>query len=240
MIESHVLSTVRKHTKGGHMLTLGDQIPSSGLGFSSLNELATACGFTSCTSMDYNGKADLLVDLNLPLHPFAPSRTYDLIYDGGVFEHVANIGQAFQSVAALCAPGGIVIHANPLNCYGDSYYALDPLAFHDIYGANGFTTLECYVYYRTGWRFTLHSAALRFLPNTLISRLRFRLAKTTTTKAILLHDDESTIKKIPPFPKGQWRTVPTTAHTLWVGRKSLTSTGHWVWPSQSVYPKANG
>lgn len=225
---------MRQHGTGGQLVLLGDQLPAHGLGFSSTTELAHALGFSKCVSIDYNGRADLNLDLNYPV-PETLHNCADMLYDGGVLEHVANIGAAWQSIVAMTKVGGIVIHCNPLCCYGDSYYGLDPSVFRDVYESNGFKTLYCSIYHRVGWRMRLHWMVLRCLPPALVERLRARLQRTTTTKQFLLADNPRDLKYVKPTGR-QWRNVPLTAHTIWVGRK-LEIRDTWSWCAQANYPK---
>jgi hypothetical protein len=86
-----------------------------------------------------------IVDLNLPLHDAAVRcyiqllGAFDIILDPGTLEHCFNIGQAFLNVAAMVAPGGTIIHTNPLSCKNHGFYDLSPTLYADFYGQNGFT-----------------------------------------------------------------------------------------------------
>jgi hypothetical protein len=63
---------------------------------------------------------------------------FDIILDPGTLEHCFNIGQAFLNVAAMIAPGGTIIHTNPLSCVNHGFVSISPTAYHDFYGQNGF------------------------------------------------------------------------------------------------------
>lgn len=224
----------RSAVRGGCIILLGDQIPAFGSGFASTKEWAQSLQM-SCMSIDYDGRADILHDLNTPLdQTFAESA--DIVYDGGVLEHVASIGQGWQNAAMLVKPGGIVIHCNPINCYGESYYGLDPMVFRDVYAANGFTILRNDIYYRTGWRIWLHSFILKFFPRSVIALIKRKL-NTPAVKNYVLKDNQKDIVFKPFAESKQWRFSPPLAHTFFIARKDRT-VQTWTWPAQSCYPKA--
>jgi hypothetical protein len=84
--------------------------------------------------------AERIVDLNHP-QPIAPGEwreLYDVILDPGTLEHCFNIGQAFLNVAAMVAPGGTIIHTNPISMVNHGFYNLSPTVYADFYGQNGF------------------------------------------------------------------------------------------------------
>jgi hypothetical protein len=64
---------------------------------------------------------------------------FDIVLDPGTLEHCFNIGQAFLNVAAMVAPGGTIIHTNPLSCQNHGFFNLCPTLYADFYGQNGFT-----------------------------------------------------------------------------------------------------
>lgn len=80
---------------------------------------------------------ELLHDLNQPV-PRDLHRRYALITDAGTLEHCFNIAQAAKNVAEMAAPGGCVLHVNPLNMYNHGFYNLNPTWYQDFYAANGF------------------------------------------------------------------------------------------------------
>lgn len=220
--------------QSGRIVFLGDQIPAFGSGFKTAREWVNGLGM-SCLSIDYDGRADILHDLNTPLNKIF-AETADIVYDGGVLEHVANIGQGWQNTAMLVKPGGYVIHCNPINCYGESYYGLDPMVFRDLYEANGFTVLRNDIYYRTGWRIWLHSFLLKFFPQSVIVLIKKNL-NTPAVKNYVLKDNIKDIVFKPLTESKQWRFSPALAHTFFVARKDAT-VSNWTWPAQSCYPKA--
>lgn len=80
---------------------------------------------------------EMIHDLNEPV-PERLHRRYALIIDPGTLEHCFNIAQAAANAAQMVAPGGGVLHANPLNMFNHGFYNLNPTWYHDFYVANGF------------------------------------------------------------------------------------------------------
>lgn len=218
----------------GRVVLLGDQIPAFGCGFSSNKAWAASLGM-SCLSIDYDGKADVQHDLNFPIDP-SLKETADIVYDGGVLEHVANIGEAWKTSANLVKPGGYIIHCNPINCYGGAYYGLDPMLFRDFYEANGFTVLRNDIYYRTGWRIWAHTFVLKYTPEWFVKLLKRKL-NTPAAKDFVMKDDITTIRFQPLAETKPLRFSPHLAHTFFIARKDRT-VSTWTWPAQSCYPKA--
>lgn len=235
MLESINIEAFRKfHRTGGTLVCLGDQKPAFGLGFANMQELAKSLGFSRAIDLDYNGKAEISHDLNLPL-PKALHRIADAVYDGGTLEHVANIGEAFRTVASLLKVGGTLVQVNPLNCYGDSYYGLDPMLPRDLYELNGFTTHDVCVYYRKGGRALLHSLVLRFLPPRIVERIRAHFRGNQAAKDFLMKDRREDVVTVPAFGN-QWRRVPLTSSLQYVGTK-VREVEDWRWPAQTCYPR---
>lgn len=235
MLESINIEAFQNHHKtGGTLVCLGDQKPAFGLGYKSLQDLATKLGFSKVIDLDYNGKAAVTHDLNEPL-PAEYRGIADAVYDGGTLEHVANVGEAFKSIVSLLKIGGTIVQVNPLNCYGDSYYGLDPMLPRDLYECNGFSTKDVCVYYRKGTRAALHGLVLRFLPPRIVERIRAHFRGNQAAKDFLMKDKRSDIITVPAFGN-QWRHVPLTASLQYVGVKERHCAA-WQWPAQTCYPK---
>ena len=93
---------------------------------------------------DYEG-ADYIADLNSPVSDELAER-FGLIIDGGMFEHVFDLKQAFINVNRMLKPGGRVIHMNPAtNFLEHGFYQFSPCLFYDYYGINGFDGLQCFI-----------------------------------------------------------------------------------------------
>jgi len=95
-------------------------------------------GFETVSSLDASDyeKSTYIEDLNRPI-PDMLHNKFDVIYDGGTFEHVFHIPQAFSNVHAMLKTGGKVIHATPVFNYVDhGFYSFSPGLFFDYYMAN--------------------------------------------------------------------------------------------------------
>ncbi len=77
------------------------------------NEYYHSRQWAGVDSIDINGKADLLLDLSLPLEEEVYRNWYDVIINGGTAEHVANQEVFFANIDLLAAPGAIIVHVAP-------------------------------------------------------------------------------------------------------------------------------
>ena len=102
-----------------------------------------ATDVTSFDNSDYE-KATVLHDMNKPL---TYSRAFDTVLDFGTLEHVFNISVALANTAALCRPGGQILHVLPGNNFsGHGFWQVSPELFFSLYSeANGFVDTEVYV-----------------------------------------------------------------------------------------------
>lgn len=103
-------------------------------------------GFSSYTDFDYNGKAKIGLDLGKEI-PKEFHNKADLLFDGGVIEHIPDIYQALSNIVLMVKNGGIIIHAVPTAIYSESYYSIDPMLLRDFYELNGFETIEIFLFY---------------------------------------------------------------------------------------------
>ena len=145
MLESHIQDRIINNTeRKGRVVLLGDQT----LSFANTPTAPylKGCGFDDVVSIDYNGKATVNHDLNVPLPGL--DLTADVLYDGGTIEHVSNIAEGFATIVRIVKVGGLLIQAVPVNCYGESYFNIDPMFLRDFYVLNGFRELELSLYYR--------------------------------------------------------------------------------------------
>lgn len=85
---------------------------------------------------DYEG-ANLLHDLNLPV-PEGWRGRYDLVFDGGVLEHVFSIKEVLFNAARLVRVGGFVAHHSPLDWIEHGFVNVNPKLYRTFYAANGF------------------------------------------------------------------------------------------------------
>jgi len=92
----------------------------------------------SSDASDYEG-ADLIVDLNSNGIPEDLNEKFDVIFDGGTFEHVFHVPNAFNNVFKMLKPGGRIIHIAPSSNHIDhGFYMFSPTLFWDYYNANKF------------------------------------------------------------------------------------------------------
>jgi hypothetical protein len=235
MIESILLNMILTYGPGkGCAVCLGDQIPTEYTGFKTARELFLTNGYSTFYDIDYNGKAEVNHDLNFPI-PAQQHNTASLLFDGGVLEHVTNIGCALQSIVKILQLNGVLIMANPVNCYGRSYYGISPMLQRDFFEANGFRTLHQVLYWRTNLRIRLFVFAQRFIPTTILERIRLRLQRSQTAKSFIFRDEPRFIKSVTP-KYNQVQVLPTITNTIYIGQK-LTNVPL-TWPCQCDYPNS--
>ena len=198
-------------------------------------------GYSDYFDIDYNGNAKLLLDLGSPL-PVELYDKADILYDGGVIEHIPNIYQAMCNAMLLLKKGGLFIECVPAAFFrGGCYYNVDPELFRDLYEANGFETVECMLYHddiKFRW--------LHFLKSMLKSRIRplvpdFIMAyRKTILRA--RNDDLKSMRFIDPFDpvvrsRFWWYGPPAGTHTCYIGikRHDIKADGIIV-PRQETYP----
>lgn len=281
MIDKHcalkILGSALKHhaSDGGHAFAFGDQLPTFGVDWARSarenlesgrrpsyrerpDSLATAreffsvCGYSEFTDIDYNGNAKLLLDLGKPLPPELHGKA-KFLYDGGVIEHIPNIHQAMKNAALLLEVGGILFEGVPVNCYGESYYNIDPLLLRDFYTANGFEMLDCYLVYNTDVWLKLialyrrwatpgmigfwqrKNAALR-AQNQGVSWIQNKINADNPDRLVLLDPfNPSTVKRV------QQRGLPLRTHVFFLGiKRRHVAASEFVAPCQEVYPSQVG
>jgi len=100
-----------------------------------------ALGADQVSALDasaYEG-ADIVHDLGLPI-PSDLQRSFDLVIDGGLLEHVFNFPAALKNAMELVRVGGHLILMTPANNYfGHGFYQFSPeLFFRALAPENGF------------------------------------------------------------------------------------------------------
>lgn len=90
-----------------------------------------------CIDIVASRQIERVVDLNFPV-PQDLWGKYQIVMDPGTIEHCANIGQALMNLANMVAPGGFVVHTNPLAMFNHGFYNLNPTLYADFYEHNGF------------------------------------------------------------------------------------------------------
>lgn len=102
--------------------------------------LRTAFGAQVVHSIDASDyeNASIVHDMNTPIGVHEP---YSVILDLGTLEHIFNVPVALDNVAALCAPGGTIMHMLPgNNCSGHGFYQFSPELFFQVYSeARGYS-----------------------------------------------------------------------------------------------------
>ena len=103
-----------------------------------LFEMLGANRVTSMDVSDFEG-ATVTHNLNLPL-PVALHEKYDVVFDGGLLEHVFNFPVAMESVMSLVKSGGHLIISTIANNYcGHGFYQFSPELFYRVLSEeNGF------------------------------------------------------------------------------------------------------
>ncbi len=103
-----------------------------------LFELLGASRVASMDISDFEG-AEVVHDLNMPLIP-ALREKYDVVFDGGLLEHVFNFPVAIESAMSLVKEGGHLLISTIANNYcGHGFYQFSPELFYRILNEqNGF------------------------------------------------------------------------------------------------------
>lgn len=104
--------------------------------------LFAAVGF-EMTALDIvEGRGNEVIhDLSQPL-PSEHRGRYDLVFDC-VSNQVFRASEAMASVAAAVRVGGYALHVIPVTMVNQGFWCVSPTAYHDFYGANGFTLVVC-------------------------------------------------------------------------------------------------
>lgn len=104
-------------------------------------ELVRLLGCQGCDALDlFPGEgANLVHDLGLSLPEDLHGR-YALVLDGGTLEHVFHVSHALENVAALTAPGGLVLHVLPASGWENhGFWTFSPKVLGRAYAGSGFT-----------------------------------------------------------------------------------------------------
>ncbi|MBD5476941.1 MAG: hypothetical protein HDR17_13345 [Lachnospiraceae bacterium] len=104
-----------------------------------------ALGFKEVHALDVSGyeHADIIFDLNDKL-PKELENRFDVVFDGGVIEHVFNITNAFLNICKMTKIGGYIFNLNPVyNYIHNTYWNISPEMFLDFYSVNKYKVLEC-------------------------------------------------------------------------------------------------
>ncbi|MBM3944938.1 MAG: methyltransferase domain-containing protein [SAR202 cluster bacterium] len=92
----------------------------------------------------------IIHDLNAPVSKKLDEK-FDFILDGGTFDHLVQLGTAFQNVIRMLKPGGRVLHYNAASGYiGAAYVSFGPDLFYDYYVVNKFADCRVHILRGTG------------------------------------------------------------------------------------------
>lgn len=104
-----------------------------------------AVGFKEVRALDVSDyeKADIIFDLNYEL-PKELENRFDIVFDGGVIEHVFNVATAFLNICKMTKIGGYIFSINPVyNYIHNTFWNISPEMFLDFYSANEYKILDC-------------------------------------------------------------------------------------------------
>ena len=193
------------------------------------------CGFKTHTDIDYNGKAGILADLGKPI-PAKLHGQADLLYDGGVMEHIPNIYQAMCNAMLLVKTGGFYMCCIPINYTGyfewECYYNLNPIIYSEFFGANGFELIQCDVYTYRDYKMNLVQLYRRFASPGMIKYFQKKNAEQNAKPGnkgwiqnILNTDDLRCVHLLNPFDEKAMKLIfqrglPPQSHVVFIGRKT--------------------
>lgn len=92
-------------------------------------------GITDYTDCDINDSADLKLDLSQKIPPEMKG-IFPCILEAGTFEHIFNIGAAFENMHAMLKPGGCILHISPVSWLNHAFYNLNPCLFDAVARTN--------------------------------------------------------------------------------------------------------
>ena len=104
-----------------------------------------ALGFKEVHALDVSDyeKADIIFNLNDNIPKDLEGR-FDMVFDGGVIEHVFNVANAFLNICKLTKVGGYIFNLNPVyNYLHNTYWNISPEMFLEFYAANQYKIIEC-------------------------------------------------------------------------------------------------
>lgn len=104
-----------------------------------------ALGFKEVHALDVSDyeHADIIFNLNDKLPPNLEEK-FDIVFDGGVIEHVFDVTNALLNICKLTKIGGYIFNMNP--CYNyihNTFWNISPELFLDFYSANDYKVLDC-------------------------------------------------------------------------------------------------
>ncbi len=133
-------------------------------GFISDIYLLSRLGFSDVRSLDFSNyeNADYVFDLNQPNPLPELINGFDFILDGGTFEHVFHLPNAFQAVFQMLRLNGRIFHVSPSSNHIDhGFYMFSPTLFWDYYHANKYDLNE-FLILRHNWAQTYPIQAYKY------------------------------------------------------------------------------
>ncbi len=88
--------------------------------------------FFECKTLDVSNyeNADYIFDLNQPELPLDLRERFDVIIDGGTFEHIFHIPNAFKNIWGMLRPEGRIVHIAPsYNHIDHGFHMFSPILF---------------------------------------------------------------------------------------------------------------
>ncbi len=104
-----------------------------------------ALGFKDVHALDVSDyeHADIIFNLNDRLPRDLEGR-FDMVFDGGVIEHVFNVSNALLNICKLTKVGGYIFNVNPVyNYIHNTFWNISPEMFLDFYSANDYKIFDC-------------------------------------------------------------------------------------------------
>jgi len=90
---------------------------------------------------DYEG-ADIIFNLNEDV-PNEYVERFDVVYDGGVIEHVFQVNTAFANICKMTKVGGYIFNHNPVyNYLYNTFWNISPQMFLEFYAANDYLIID--------------------------------------------------------------------------------------------------
>lgn len=247
MIDTNVMKLVERYDtlvkQKGVAVSLGDQQVQDPRVHKTAEHYFKSRGFDRYFDIDYNGNAELNLDLNEPL-PTHFEGIASLLFDGGTAEHVCNVGECWKTTVKLVRVGGLFIGQWPVHTPpGQSFYMVDPI-IKLMFEANGFQTLQHDYYQHLNFRMWLWWQVQTYLPVSWLEKKRLeykhkavlseQTGKGFNFKRWLLSEHPGDIKTWPAGGR-TWKHPALTCQ-VYVGFK-LQNVETFVWPQQASYPK---
>jgi hypothetical protein len=135
--------------QGFSVCELGNQMMAGGKVGTPAEAFYRRLGCGRYMSLDANGQATHLHDLNTPIHLFKHHAKrdeileFDLVTDFGTGEHIFDQAQVWRTLHDLTKPGGYIAFDRPATGYDQHcFYLVNECLYHDLAAANGYTVVR--------------------------------------------------------------------------------------------------